>query len=398
MPTIQHIRSILLSSPYADADEPEIKCNFPNGPKRTIGMVEVALDNGVIGLGEGYLAVFAPRVFETIVELCTPYLLSKDAFEIDDRVCDLCSVCDYWSLQGAARHVTSAFEIAMVDAKAKTLGVAAHELLGGAPDESIRMYGSGGCCETKAHFRQELSMLDAMGIDLYKIRAVKQDILRTTWILEEAFKHGIEVGVDMCQNLAQPPQLVKDVVDYVERVYRLTDKRIVFLEEAIGPASPQGFKALRERVAPQVCGGEIITTSTEMIERIENDIYDFVQPDASVIGGIGAVMKIFNAAADKDTEVVVHAWGGPAALMANYHAAFAGNGKLVEYPMLAFPLREAMVGDQMRIEGGRLYRPTAPGIGVTLTPRIESQFPFDPTAVYNCQGIDYSSPPDEAWQ
>jgi len=398
MPTIQHIRSILLSSPYADADEPEIKCNFPNGPKRTIGMVEVALDNGVIGLGEGYLAVFAPRVFETIVELCTPYLLSKDAFEIDDRVCDLCSVCDYWSLQGAARHVTSAFEIAMVDAKAKTLGVAAHELLGGAPDESIRMYGSGGCCETKAHFRQELFMLDAMGIDLYKIRAVKQDILRTTWILEEAFKHGIEVGVDMCQNLAQPPQPVKDVVDYVESVYRLTDKRIVFLEEAIGPASPQGFKALRGRVAPQVCGGEIITTSTEMIERIENDIYDFVQPDASVIGGIGAVMKIFDAAADKDTEVVVHAWGGPVALMANYHAAFAGNGKLVEYPMLAFPLREAMVGDQMRIEGGRLYRPTAPGIGVTLTSRIESQFPFDPTAVYNCQGIDYGSPPDEAWQ
>ena len=188
MPTIQHIRSILLSSPYADADEPEIKCNFPNGPKRTIGMVEVALDNGVTGLGEGYLAVFAPRVFETIVELCTPYLLGKDAFEIDDRVCDLCSVCDYWSLQGAARHVTSAFEIAMVDAKAKTLGVAAYELLGGASAESIRMYGSGGCCETKAQFRKELSTLDAMGIDLYKIRAVKRDILRTTWILEEAFK------------------------------------------------------------------------------------------------------------------------------------------------------------------------------------------------------------------
>ena len=108
--------------------------------------------------------------------------------------------------------------------------------------------------------------------------------------------------------------------------------------------------------------------------------------------------NISDAAADKGTEVVVHAWGGPAALMANYHAAFAGNGKLVEYPMLTFPLREAMVGDQMRIEGGRLYRPTAAGIGVTLTPQIESQFPFDLTAVYNCQGIDYGSPPDEAWK
>jgi len=398
MPTIQRIRSILLSSPYADTDEPEIKCNFPNGPKRTIGMVEVVLDNGVTGLGEGYLAVFAPRVFETIVELCTPYLLGKDAFEIDERVRDLCGVCDYWSLQGAARHVTSAFEIALVDAKAKSLGVAAYDLFCGAPTDSIRMYGSGGCCEAREHFRRELSTLDAMGIDLYKIRAVKHDILRTAWILEEASKHGIEVGVDMCQNLAQPSQLVEDVVAYVESVYKLTNKRIVFLEEAIGPANPQGFKELRERVKPRVCGGEIITTPTEMIERIENDIYDFVQPDASVIGGIGAVMKVFDAAAARGTDVVVHAWGGPAALMANYHAAFAGNGKLVEYPMLAFPLREAMVGDQMRIEGGRLLRPTAAGIGVTLTPQIEAQFPFDQTAVYDCQGIDYGSPPDESWQ
>ena len=83
--------------------------------------------------------------------------------------------------------------------------------------------------------------------------------------------------------------------------------------------------------------------------------------------------------------------------MANYQAAFVGKGKLVEYPMLAFPLREAMIGDQMRIEGGRLFRPTAPGIGVTLTPRIEAQFQFDRIAVYNCQGIDYGSPPDDYW-
>jgi len=63
MPRIENIRCILLSSPYADADDPEIKECFPNGPKRTIGMVEVTLDNGVTGLGEGYLAVFAPLVF-----------------------------------------------------------------------------------------------------------------------------------------------------------------------------------------------------------------------------------------------------------------------------------------------------------------------------------------------
>ena len=397
MAIVEHVRCVLLSSPYADEEEPEIKCNFPNGPKRTVGMVEVTLDNGVTGLGEGYLAVFAPRVFESIVELCTPYVVGANAFDIDEHVRDLCRVCDYWSLQGAARHVTSAFETALVDAKAKSMGVPAYDLFGGAQAESIRMYGSGGCCQTKEHFQRELATLDSMGIDLYKIRAVKEEIRRTAWILNESAQHGIAVGVDMCQNLTNPPQPVDDVVTYVDAVHRHTDRPIAFLEEAIGPANPAGFKALRQRVAPKVCGGEIITTPAEMIERMRNGVYNFVQPDVSVIGGISAVMEIFAAGRELDTEVVVHAWGGPVAIMANYHAAFAGNGQLVEYPMLAFPLREAMVTDGIRIERGRLLKPTAPGIGVTLTPEIEARYRFDETAVYNCQGVEFDTPPDDYW-
>ena len=58
MPKIENIRCVLLSSPCADADEPEIKECFPNSPKITIGMIEITLDNGIWGLGEGYLAVF----------------------------------------------------------------------------------------------------------------------------------------------------------------------------------------------------------------------------------------------------------------------------------------------------------------------------------------------------
>ena len=103
MSKIKNIRSLLLSSPYAEEGHPEILECFPNGAKRTIGMVEITLENGTKGLGEGYLAVFAPRVFESIVELCTPYLIDTDGFDIKQRVRDLCRVCDYWSLQGGCK-------------------------------------------------------------------------------------------------------------------------------------------------------------------------------------------------------------------------------------------------------------------------------------------------------
>ncbi|MEZ5912212.1 MAG: hypothetical protein R3D84_08335 [Paracoccaceae bacterium] len=187
MPKIANIRCLLLSSPYADADDPEIKECFPNGPKRTIGMVEVTLDNGVTGLGEGYLAVFAPKVFQSIVELCAPQVMGKDGFDIAARVRDLRSLCDYWSLQGAARHVIAAFEIALWDAKGKSLGKPVYDLLSDGPKaDAIRIYGSGGCCDRKEQFLRELDLLESLGITIFKMRSVKHDILRTAWVLEEA--------------------------------------------------------------------------------------------------------------------------------------------------------------------------------------------------------------------
>src|SRR5437879_517111 len=254
MPKIKSVRSILLSSPYADPDDPEIKECFPNGAKRTIGMVEITLERGVTGLGEGYLAVFAPLVFTAIVDLCRPHVIGLDGFDIAGVVRRLRSLSDYWSLQGAARHVISAFEIALQDAKAKSLGVPVYDLLGGAKTDSVEIYGSGGCCDAKEQFLRELDLLGSNGIKLYKIRSV--------------------------------------------------------------------------------------------------------QRDDSVIGGIAAVMDIFEAGKNYRTGVVVDAWGGAAAIMASYHAAFAAGGTLVEFPMLAFPLGEEMIGDQGRIIDGRLLRPS----------------------------------------
>lgn len=397
MPKIASIRCLLLSSPYADADDPEIKECFPNGPKRTIGMVEVTLDNGVTGLGEGYLAVFAPLVFKSIVDLCAPQILGKEGFAIADRVRDLRSLCDYWSLEGAARHVIAAFEIALQDAKGKSLDQPVYDLLGGAKADRIQVYGSGGCCDSKENFIREFDLLDSLGIKKYKMRSIKSDILRTAWVLEQAGRRGIEVGVDMCQNLADPPQEVDDVVGFIDAVHSHTDKRMIFVEEAIGPDNPEGFKALRARIEVPVCGGEIITTPKQMIERINNEVYDFVQPDASVMGGISAVLDVFEAASAKNTPVVVHAWGGAAAIMASYHAAFAASGKLVEFPMLDFPLSREMMGGQAQIIDGELVRPTAPGLGLTLTPEMEERYPFDETAVYSCALIDFGPPPDSYW-
>ena len=395
---IEEIRTILLSAKYGNEKHPEILECFPNGPKRTIGLVEVTLGDGTKGYGEGYLGVFAPKVFKSIVDLCKPYLLGKDAFEIKRRYLDLCSVCDYWSLQGAARHTTSAIEIALIDAKSKSLGVPAYKMFGDNFNEKVEVYGSGGICDSKEHFIEELEYLKFLGIKKYKIRSTEKDILRTAWILQEANKYKIEIGIDMCQNLADPPLSAEEVIGFINDVRKISSENILFLEEAVGPTDIKGFKKLKENFDIKICGGEIITTQEEMISRINLGTYDFVQPDASVIGGIHSVLEIFKHAKSKGVDTVVHAWGGPVAIMANYHACFAAGGKLVELPMIPYDLEPDLFTDQRQIVDGCLIRPKKPGIGITMNDNIEKKYKFDESAVYSCVVVDRGQPNDDYWK
>jgi len=98
------------------------------------------------------------------------------------------------------------------------------------------------------------------------------------------------------------------------------------------------------------------------------------------------------------TKPVVHAWGGPVAIMANYHVAFGCNGSLVEYPMIPYKLEPLMFNDQRNIKNGNLLRPENPGIGITMNNEIEKDYPFDEKAVYSCVVVDRGQPNDDYWK
>ncbi|MCW5852130.1 MAG: mandelate racemase/muconate lactonizing enzyme family protein [Anaerolineae bacterium] len=383
MSRISRIRPVLLSAPYAWPGNLEVQRHLPTG-YRTIGLVEVTLDDGTTGLGEGYLAVFAPAVFVAIVDLIAPYLLGRDANQIHARYRDMCQVTDYWSLQGAARHVISALEIALLDARAKQLGVPAHALLGGRAVEAMRLYGSGGDSITLEDMQAELDLLSERGIGVFKIRARNHQVDKTVWTLDHAARRGIAVAVDMTQNLANPAQTVGDVVRFLDAVQARTAHPLFFLEEALGPADVDSFPALRARTSTRIAGGEIVTTAQELCQRVRRGLYDLAQPDATVIGGVYQTLEVFAACRQHGCETVVHCWGSAVGLLANYHAAFAGGGRLAEWPMPAYDLREVLLVEPLRIQDGALRPPTAPGLGVQLTPEIEARYPFRPDAVYMC--------------
>jgi L-alanine-DL-glutamate epimerase-like enolase superfamily enzyme len=396
MPKIVQVRPVLLSSPYAQPDNLEVQICLKSGLK-TCSLVEITLEDGTTGLGEGYLGVFAPHVFVEIVKLVGSYLIGREALDTRAFYNEICNITGYWSFQGAARHVVSACEIALIDAKAKYLGVPAYSLFGGATTSSIKLYGSGGDSSTPGGMYQEMEMLSSLGIDLFKIRARQFEVAKTVWVLERAGKLGISVGVDMAQNLAIPAQTVSEVVYFVEQVHAQTPARISFLEEVLGPMDIESYHLLRQKLNIKICGGEIVTTAAELCERVRQRLYDFVQPDATVIGGIEQTLEVFDTCRQYGSIAVVHAWGGAVCLMANYHAAFAGGGLLAEWPMPRFELREALLVEPLQIKEGRLQIPVQPGLGVQLTPQLEKFYSFREEAVYSFRPEPGKFPPASIW-
>ena len=384
MPVIRTVRPVLLSAPYAAPEgNAEVLLHLPSG-LRTTGLVEITLSDGTVGLGEGYLAVFAPKIFADIVELVAPVVAGRPLEEWAAIIRDIEITTGYWSFQGAARHVVSAFEIALQDARAQVLGVPLWKALGGTVARPIPVYASGGDSTDPAFMAREIEQVAGLGIATFKIRARKHQTDKAIWCMQAAAARKIAIAIDMTQNLAIPSQSRADVLDFSARITAETGLSPAFLEEVLGPDAIDELPVLRQNARAPIAGGEIVTTPDELAARLRAGCYDIVQPDATVVGGVGPVMRVFVAARETGAQVYVHCWGAGVGMLANYHAAIAGHGEMVEWPLPAYELREALFAKAVRITDGFLELDDCPGLGARLTPAIERAFPFREEAVYRC--------------
>jgi len=394
---IKNIRPVLLSAPYAKpAENLEVDFHLKSG-YRTTGLVEITLDDGTTGIGEAYLAVFAPRVFVEIVNLVRPYLLNMEMMDIPSLMQRISIVTGYWSFQGAAQHVVSAFDIALHDCKGKLLNLPVYKLYDPLAKNTIQLYGSGGDSSMPGYMNNEFAYLNSLGIRYFKIRARKNQVHKTIYALKKGREVGIEIAVDMTQNLVNPGNSMDEILLFYDTIHVGSDANIFFFEEVLGVNDGHLYPELRAKLPVKIAGGEIVTTSQELNQRIGQSWYDIVQPDATVVGGISAVLEVFKNANVCNTDVFVHCWGGPVCMAANYHAALAAGGSMAEWPMPFYPLRDIMMVEPWNIKDGQLTISDKPGLGVELTREIEEEFKFKEEAVYSCIPDHSSVLSDNIW-
>jgi L-alanine-DL-glutamate epimerase-like enolase superfamily enzyme len=267
-------------------------------------------------------------------------------------------------------------EMALFDIKGKAAGLPVYELLGGQAAAALPVYASGGSDKPDTDLRREMNAYVAAGYFAVKIRVInlsEQQVLSKVRLCHEALDGKLGLAVDAVQSNAQRPWTLKEAKRYAAI---LEPFNLLWLEEPLPPDDLEGLRELRRSTSIPIAGAETATTVMEANRYILAEALDILQPDASVMGMRNFVRTGMLAEA-AGMEVAVHAWCGGVGHMANYHAAFATPScRYLEMSSVYNPLRDAVLIEPWKLQGGSLALPQVAGLGVQLTPEMEKEFAF----------------------
>jgi L-alanine-DL-glutamate epimerase-like enolase superfamily enzyme len=384
--TITGVRCVLLSAPYATPGDAERELHLPTG-YRPAAFVLVETSEGLIGIGESYAGVYAPAALKALVEQLGPELVGLDALDLDDAVERLRVATGYWGRLGLTRGAVGAIEMALWDIAGHARGLPVVELLGGTRHATLPVYASGGNPKPLDALRRECAEVLDAGYRAMKVRINHLDlhaIVDKVALCRDALGADVRLAVDAAQGLERQPWTTEHAIEVARSIEELD---LLWIEEPAVTTDLAGYAAIRAATRAPLAGGETMTSLEEAEAFLEAEAVDVLQPDAAVVGGIGAFRAVATAAEEAGIDVAAHAWCGGVGVMANCHAAFASpNCTYLELSNVPNPLRHELLVEPLVLEEGAIATPTAPGLGVRWSDDLETRFPFRPGSQYRILG------------
>lgn len=371
---IKSVKPVLLSAPYGTPQDTELLKKFYPLGKRSAAFVLIETDEGLTGLGETYAGVFVPELVVQLVNIIGEELINLNPLNVSQLQAMMTRFTSYWGYTGFAKNVISALEIALWDLKGKFFNVPVYELLGGAKVEEIELYASGGLAKSLDDLEDELKSYVAQGFTTVKIRDRDLEIFPVERS-RAAIGDETKLIVDTNQSFFPRPATYNEALRYARRI---AEYDVLFLEEPLGVEDFKGYQKLVKHSPMPISGGETLNSAAIFRQHIRYQAFDIVQPDSTVIGGIGECLQVLNEAQQNSLEAVCHAYGAAPCQAANAHAAFAAGCRLFEWATPPNPLRDDLLVEPWKITKGKLQKPSIPGLGIQLTAEIMEKYAFIP--------------------
>ena len=345
--------------------------------RRNCSLITLTTDDGVVGIGDASGPLGVMREY---VKLLTPSFLGQSLYDFEIVAARIRNKLYHFGTHNHFIAALGGINIAVFDAMGKTLGVPAHDLLGGRVRDRLACYATTGYFtdDPKVDIAAQLSALDLSRFAGAKIKigaGIASDVERVR-AAREALGDDALLMVDYNGNYTVDVAL--DSIRHIEPF------RIAWAEEPLPPFDIKGYAELRRRSPVAISAGEAHCSVHDFKQLIDARCIDIVQPPLTGGGGFGEMKAVALLAQMNNLRISLPCWGSAIALNAAIHFAASlpdwphtenpPYPMLVEYDVGDNPLRELLVHDPVAPANGELPVPLEPGLGLRLNPEIVAHY------------------------
>lgn len=361
------------------------------GIKYNWTLLRITTDTGHTGVGEATNWPGSPLVYHATKHL-GEHIIGEDPRRIDYIWTKLYRDFNWQGPTGTMMCAMSGIDMALLDLKAKLLGIPCYELLGGAFRTEILLYANywftqGG--HNPADYARQARAVIAGGFTGLKF----DPFAHTSYLFGDDLSSNLTLTVAQ-ENLAYDivaavREAVGDSVQIMIETHaflsmptairmakRLAPLNITWYEEPAGPESAATLRYLNEKIDIPICVGERHYSRWDFRPLLEQHAVDYVMPDITRCGGPSEMKRIATLAETSNIQVAPHNPNGPLSTLASAHVCAAiPNFFRQEFMVNDVPWRDQVIDHPIEIRDGHLILSDRPGLGVDLVPDVMEAHP-----------------------
>jgi galactonate dehydratase len=347
-------------------------------PRRRMRLVRITTDTGLVGWGETTLEG-KPKSTVAAVEELADYLIGKDPLRIEHHWQQIYRSA-FFRGGNVLMTALSGIDQALWDIAGQQFGVPAHQLLGGAVRDRIRVYAHWGIGsmtdEGKARAKERLEMLRKKGgYDAFKSGpggtwrgheppAVIDAFVERAYLMREWVGPDVELAFDFHGKMT--PALA------IEICHELKGMRPMFVEEPVPQENVDALKQVSDHVPFPIATGERLLSRWEFRQVCEKQAAAYLQPDTSHAGGITELKKIANMAEVYYMHLMPHCAIGPVAFSASLQVDAVVPNFLIQ-EQIDQGLGAGLLREEWQVKDGHIELPTRPGLGFEIDEKEATQ-------------------------
>ena len=361
------------------------------GIKYNWTLLRITTDNGLTGVGEATNWPGSPLVYHAAKHL-GERIIGLDSSRIDYIWSKLYRDLNWLGPTGVMMCAMSGIDMALLDLKAKSLGIPCYELLGGTFRTKILLYANywfiKGGHNPEDYARQAKEVVaegftglkfdpfahtnylfgDDLSSNLTLTSAQEDLAYDVVRAVRDAVGPDVQLAIETHAMLSMPTA--------IRMAERLAPLKLMWYEEPVGPESANTLKYLRQQTSVPICVGERHYTRWGFRPVLEQQLVDYIMPDITRCGGPSEMKRIATMAETYNIMISPHNPNGPLSTLASAHVcATIPNFFRQEFMFSDVPWRDTVISRPLNIKDGFLHLDDAPGLGVDLVDVVMDEHP-----------------------